>query len=108
MDVTTPQPYTYWVVNDDTTEATLTIDLGKPTTFNVSLVQEYIPLGQRVQAYQIEVGPDWKPIVTGTTIGHKKLERFPEVTASQVRLRILQSQSAPLIRALGLYKEVHQ
>ena len=79
--------------------------LGGPVTFNVSMAQEYIPLSQRVEAYRLEAwdGQAWKVIAHGTTIGHKKLDRFPDVTASKVRLSIDKSLAPPLIRSFGLY-----
>ena len=69
------------------------------------MVKEYIPLGQRVEEYSIEAwdGQTWNIIVSGTTVGHKKLDRFPDVTASKIRLTIRRSQATPLIRAFGLY-----
>ena len=53
---------TYWATDDDVTKASLTIDFGKPTTFNRFLVQEYIRLGQRVKAFTVEalVDGNWK------------------------------------------------
>ena len=45
---------TYWATDDNVKTASLTIDLGKPTTFNRFLVQEYIRLGQRVKAFTVE------------------------------------------------------
>jgi alpha-L-fucosidase len=97
---------TYWMLKDGKTIGMLEVDLGRSVTFNVSMVKEYIPLGQRVEAYSIEAwdGVEWKVITTGTTIGHKKLDRFPDITASKVRLNIQQSQYTPQIRAFGLYK----
>ena len=97
---------TYWTPADNATTGILEIDLNERVTFNVSMVQEYIPLGQRVEEYSIEAwdGQDWKSIVSGTTIGHKKLDRFPDVTASKVRLRIHRAQESPLIRKFGLYR----
>ncbi len=102
---------TYWATDESPevaeTSATvsLEVNLGEPVTFNVSLVQEYIALGQRVEEYRIEVwdGQNWRQIAEGTTIGHKKLDRVPNVTASKVRLTIAKSQAPPLIRAFGLY-----
>jgi len=96
---------TYWMPKEKTT-GTLEVDLGKPVTFNVSMVKEYIPMGQGVEAYSIEAwdGTEWKVISTGTTIGHKKLDRFSDVTASKVRLNIQKSQFTPQIRAFGLFK----
>ena len=62
---------TYWATDDDVTKASLTIDLGKPTTFNRFLVQEYIRLGQRVKAFTVEalVNGNWNEVTKGTTIG---------------------------------------
>jgi len=66
-------------------------DLGGPRTFNVAALKEDLRLGQRVEAFALEAwsGKDWKEIASGTTIGWKKLCRFPKVSADKVRLRIL-------------------
>ncbi len=96
---------TYWSPAGDTTEGVLEVDLGEPVTFNVAMTKEYIALGQRVAAYSIEAwdGQAWQSIAEGTTIGHKKLDRFPNVTSSKLRLTISRSQATPLIRAFGIY-----
>ena len=98
---------TYWATTDEGgATASLEVNLGESAAFNVSMVQEYIALGQRVEEYRIEAwdGQDWRQIAKGTTIGHKKLDRFPDVTASKVRLIIVKSQGSSLIRAFGLYQ----
>jgi len=96
---------TYWATDDGTLTASLEVDLGAPATFNVTRVQEYIPLGERVRGYTIEAWQDgaWKEIVKGTTIGHKKLERFPEVTTPKVRLTITDARACPMIAGFGLH-----
>jgi alpha-L-fucosidase len=40
---------------------------------NRIILQEYIKLGQRVQEYKVSafLNGDWKPLIDGTTIGHK-------------------------------------
>jgi alpha-L-fucosidase len=97
---------TYWAPADDATTGILEIDLGEPVSFNVSMMQEYIALGQRVESYSLEAwdGQGWNTIDEGTTIGHKKLDRFPETTAGKVRLTIQRAQASPLIRSFGLYR----
>lgn len=97
---------TYWATDEKTTTASLEVNLGEPITFNVSLIQEDIALSQRVEEYRLEAwdGQGWKQITEGTTIGHKKLDRFPDVTASKVKLTIAKSLAPPLIRAFGLYR----
>ena len=97
---------TYWATDDSVTAAPAEIDLGGPVTFNRSMIQEHIALGQRVEGYTIEAwdGAAWKPVVAGTTIGYKRLDRFDEVTASKVRLTITQSKACPVISEFGLYR----
>lgn len=104
-NVTDSNPETVWATDDSVTSASLEIDLGEPTQFNISRIQEQIALGQRVQAYRIEALVDdaWQTIVTGTTIGYQKLDRFTPVTAQKVRLVIEQSRACPVIHGFGLY-----
>lgn len=42
------------------------------------LLQEYIPLGQRVSSFNIEVlqGENWNKVYEGKTIGYKRLVRI--------------------------------
>lgn len=95
----------YWATDDQVTKASLTIDFGKPTSFNRFMVQEYIRLGQRVKSFTLEALADgnWKEIAKETTIGYKRILRFPSVKATQVRLNITDSKSCPLISNLGVY-----
>jgi alpha-L-fucosidase len=97
-------PATYWTTDDAVTSASLEVDLGAPVTFNLSMLQEHIALGQRVEAYAIEAwdGQAWRVIAQGTTIGHKKLDRFPDVTASRVRVTLRQARANPTLREVGL------
>jgi len=98
------KPDTHW--SPGLTSGWLEVDLGKPVAFDVSMVQEQISEGQRVEEYRIEAQTDqgWVEVAKGTTIGHKKLDRFSPVTATRVRLTIIRSQAKPLIRRLGLFK----
>ena len=96
---------TYWATDDNVTKASLTIDLGKPTTFNRFLIQEYIRLGQRVKSFTVEAFSEgkWKGIAKANTIGYKRILCFPSVRASQVRLCITDSKSCPIISNIGIY-----
>lgn len=96
---------TYWTTADDVTKASLTIDFGKPTTVNRFLVQEYIRLGQRVKAFTVEalVDGNWKEVATATTIGYKRILRFPSVRATQVRFTVTDSKGCPLISNIAMY-----
>lgn len=95
----------YWATDDSVTTASLTIDLGKPTLFNRFLVQEYIQLGQRVKNFSIEalVNSKWEVVAKATTIGYKRILRFPAVEATKLRFTITDSKSCPLISNIGIY-----
>jgi len=96
---------TYWATDDNVNKASLVINFSKPTMFNRFLVQEYIPLGQRVKAFGVEafVNGDWKKLADATTIGYKRILRFPSVKATKVRFSITDSKSCPLISNIGIY-----
>lgn len=95
----------YWATDDSVTQATLTLDFGRPVTFNRFLAQEYIRLGQRVKAFTVEalVDGQWKEVAKATTIGYKRILRFPSVQAAQVRFTITDSKSCPVISNIGVY-----
>ncbi len=96
---------TCWATDDDVTRSWIEVDLGQATTFNRVMIQEDIRLGQRVEAFTIEAwdGSQWKPVSQGTTIGYKRLLRFPDTTAARVRLTITKARACPTIAALSVF-----
>lgn len=96
---------TYWATDDGVTTASLEVDLGAETEFNVIRLEEMIRLGQRVQRYRVDGwdGSAWRPLSEGTTIGYRKLDRIPKTKASKVRLTILAARACPTIRGFGLH-----
>lgn len=97
---------TYWATGDNATTSTITLTFKQPVTFNRVVLQEYIALGQRVKAFSVEVLEKgaWKEIARETTIGHKRILRLADYTASQVRINILDAKAAPVISEVQLYK----
>jgi alpha-L-fucosidase len=97
---------TYWTTNGSDTTAAIRLMLHGEKTFDVLLLQEDIRIGQRVEQFVLEaqVNGQWTKIAEGTTIGYKRLLRFPPVTTRAVRLQILSSRLNPVISTLGLYK----
>ena len=96
---------TYWVTDDNVTSASLTIDFGRVTSFNRFLVQEYIRQGQRVKSFSIEafVDGNWKELGKGTTVGYKRILRFPSTGATKLRFNITDAKACPLIAGIGVY-----
>ena len=87
----------YWATSDDTTTGSLTFNLPEGTSLNRIMIQEYIPLGQRVSAFNIEVLNDgqWASIETPdtlTTIGYKRLIRFKTTPANALRINFTESR----------------
>jgi alpha-L-fucosidase len=99
---------TYWATTDDAHEATLTLHLKKPETFDIISLQEYIPLGQRIEGFNVEVFENgaWKKVYEGASIGAKRLIKLNEpVTSNEVRINITQSPVCITLSEVGLYKE---
>src|SRR5699024_1619210 len=65
----------FWISAEGDTTATLTIDLSQPQTFDHIVLQEFIPIGQRIASYSIEAKQQqgWQKIADGTTIGYKRI-----------------------------------
>ena len=81
--------------------------LAGEQTFNRVVLQEYIPLGQRVERFEVQVHSDggWKAWGSGakTTIGHKRILLGSTVKADAVRISIQSSLACPVLNGFGLY-----
>ena len=82
----------YWSTDDGVTRAELVFEFPEKTAFNRLLLQEYIPLGQNVEAFYLDYyfNGKWLPIEVNeptTTIGYKRLLRFQTVKADKLRIR---------------------
>jgi alpha-L-fucosidase len=99
------KPATCWALPDGQTSGSLELAFKKPTRFDQVLLQEYIPLGQRVEAWTLEgqTQGQWQPVTKGTTIGYKRMVRFAPVVADRVRLTIDQARACPAISTFSLY-----
>lgn len=97
----------YWTTDDDITTASLELELANTETFNRILLQEYIPLGQRIAKFNIEYWDSetsaWKILSEGTTIGYKRILRFPTISASKIKINITEAFACPIINNLEIY-----
>jgi len=98
---------TYWATDDNVTTPELVLDLGRAKTFNVVSLREYLPLGQRIEAFALDQWKDgqWVEFAKGTSIGNQRLVRGDYVKTDKVRLRITQAPVCPALAELGLYAE---
>ncbi|MDX6182632.1 alpha-L-fucosidase [Flavobacterium sp. Fl-77] len=90
---------TYWATDDTVKKASILFTFKKPTAFNRILLQEYIKLGQRVKVFTVEakVDGEWQTIANETTIGYKRILRTKRVTASALRINIIDSKASIVI-----------
>jgi alpha-L-fucosidase len=72
----------------------LECDLKTPKLFNIAMLKEDLREGQRIEVFAFDVwdGKEWKETARGTTVGWKKLLRFPAVEAAKVRVRLLRTR----------------
>lgn len=100
---------TYWATGDGVTSADITFTFKKARKMNRIMLQEYIPLGQRVKKFAVEwldKNGTWKAVEQGeetTTIGYKRLLRFLTVETKGLRVRILDSRGPICMNNLGVY-----
>lgn len=107
----------YYAAPDGSKTAILEFTFPQERTFNRVLIQEYIPLGQRVRSFSLqykEAGSDkWKALkwkvnghstaVDGTTIGHKRILLTDLTTAVAIRLKIDSAYACPVLNGFGVY-----
>jgi len=72
---------------------------------NVFLVGEDIQKGQRAEEFTVEglIAGNWKELAKGTTVGYKRLFRFPLCQPEKIRLTLNQSRADMNIRIAGAY-----
>jgi alpha-L-fucosidase len=98
---------TYWATDDGVTSPELVLAFARPVTFNVIGLREFLPLGQRIEAFAVDQWVDgkWVEFAKGTSIGNRRLIRTEPVRTQKVRLRITQSAVCPALSEFGLYSE---
>ena len=89
------------------------ITFKKPTAFNRFVVEEDIRYGQRVKKFSLEaeVNGKWVPLKDElveqgdglTTIGHRRIICFPNITATRLRFTIIEAKCEPIIKRTSVY-----
>lgn len=96
----------YYMSKEPRAEITLSFDEDK-SIGNIVLM-ENIKLSQRVESFTIEakIGGEYREIYTGTVIGYKRIVRFDELKASEIRIKITDSRCEPTLAFIGVYERV--
>lgn len=82
------------------------IETAMPVAINRLLLQEdVLHSSERVEKHAVDawVNNEWKEIAAATNIGYKRIIRFPTVTASRFRVRLLETRAKPTIIKVGGY-----
>ena len=92
----------YW---NATSGSEAVYSLKPKSEINVVMLQEDITKGQRVEAFTVEALTDngWKEVGKGTTIGYKRMLRFPAVNANKLRVRIDECRLTAYVSQVAAY-----
>jgi alpha-L-fucosidase len=97
------------------TADTVEFDLVTPKPISMVTLSEKIEHGQRVARYRVEghSASTWTVLSRGTTIGHKKIDRFPTkisgvneawtMAFDRIRVVIEEAIATPQLGPIGLY-----
>lgn len=95
---------TYW--QPKTKQGSFVLTLPKARTINRFVLQEAIAtVGQRIKKHALDAWVDgqWHQVAAATTVGYKRILRFPVVTTDRFRVRILDSRSTPTISEIAAH-----
>lgn len=107
-NVTDTSYHTYWAAKGK--KAELTLELDSVTEFDIIVIQEYIPLGQRVTSVELNIGqgygiyPHTTPIQPlCTTVGYKRIVRLDHPISTNRLVFTFQALAPPVINRIALY-----
>jgi alpha-L-fucosidase len=89
----------------DTSGIYFEIPLNKISGINHIVLKEDYRYGHRIREYVIEglSGSVWKVLAKGSSVGRMKIDPFPSMAVSKVRLKITKYADLPLIRSFAVY-----
>ncbi len=69
---------TFWTTDDGVTQGHVELTLARDVRADRVVLQEYLPLGQRVEGWRVERqdGQAWTTVAEGTTIGHARIVKI--------------------------------
>lgn len=77
-----------------------------PTKIDHIVVKEDIAKGERIREYKIEawIHGSWKTICKGTSIGHKRIHKIPQIETTKIRINITKYVATPQIKELSVFE----
>lgn len=101
----------YWASTDDMHLPVIEASWNKPQTFDLIRLREFIPLGQRIESFDIEalVSGQWVKVGQATSVGACRIVMLEKpVTADGVRIKVTASPVAVTFSEIGVYKSALQ
>jgi alpha-L-fucosidase len=101
----------YWSSTDDMHLPIIEASWNKPQTFDLIRLREFIPLGQRIESFDIEalVSGQWVKVGQATSVGACRIVMLEKpVTADGVRIKVTASPVAVTFSEIGVYKSALQ
>ncbi len=97
--------HTFWAAQPGERHAVIEVRFAQPVSLDRALIMEWQNEGQRIQHYRVETwnGRAWEGVAEGRAIGHKKIDAFPPVQTTRVRLNILAAAGKIRIREFQLF-----
>jgi len=98
----------FWATPDGVVNADVEFSMPQIEKVDRVMLQEYIPLGQRVKSFLVEYWADgvWKPVNAHeetTTIGYKRILRIDPINTQKLRIRFLDARGPLCITHIGAY-----
>ena len=104
QDLTDSDLSTYWQAKEK--QVSLTVTLNQAQTINRFVLQEAITeVGQRIKSHALDawLNGAWQEVASASTVGYKRILRFPVVKTDRFRIRILDARLAPAIADLAAH-----
>lgn len=96
--------HTFLTLNER--QSSFVVETEQPVTLNRFLIQEAVDLrGERMEAFAVDawVNDAWQEVARSTNIGYKRILRFPDVTTTRLRVRMLKSRLEPAISCVSAH-----
>lgn len=87
---------------DGVREAQITVRFPRATKVSCVVLKENILFSQRIERFEIRDEKE-KLLYEGTTVGYKKIARFPETETEKLYIRIRDARVCPTLAFVGVY-----
>ncbi|MEL6254743.1 MAG: alpha-L-fucosidase [Bacteroidota bacterium] len=97
---------TYWATDKNSNSNYAVLELGTPKYFNRILLQEYVPLGQRVDSFYVaaRIGGEWDMLDWGCSIGYKRIIKLDQPAYThRLILDLVSAKGPPIIANWEVY-----